>query len=112
MWYCVILFTVFYLFSPYLEIHFDLFFPAPMDIESHAAHIRDILSRHAPQDQRRILHDLLTAVPEQEGPSWAKSDNHLRILGALFSLPFSLMLAIPNHLGTTALNADDLHGSG
>ena len=48
-----------------------------MNIENHAEHIRDLLSRHAPQDQRRLLHDLLTTIPEQEEPSLTKSDDYL-----------------------------------
>ena len=77
MWYCVILFTVFYPSFPYLKVYFNPFLSGPMNIENHAEHIRDLLSRHAPQDQRRLLHDLLTTIPEQEEPSLTKSDDYL-----------------------------------
>ena len=88
MLYCVILITVFSLPFIWKSIS-TYFFQVPMDIESHADHIRDILSRHAPQDQRRILHDLLTAVPDQAGPSLANSDDYPRIFEhLLFSAIF------------------------
>ena len=64
-----------------------------MDIGSKADHIRDILSSHAPQDQRRILHDLLTAVPDQAEPSIANLDDYLRIFEHL------LFSAIFPHVG-------------
>ena len=91
MLYC----AFFFLSSPLFGNPFrPIFSKSPRTLKV-AEHIRDVLSRPAPQDPRRILHDLLLAVPEQEGPSLAKSDNHLRILGILFSLPFSLTLASP-----------------
>ena len=63
--------------------HFSPVFVLPtfrvMDLESKAEHIRDMLSNHAPEDQRRILHDLLNAVPAQQEPSIANSEDYLRI---------------------------------
>ena len=78
-------------FSPIFVL--PIFYHARMDIESKADHIRDMLSNHAPQDQRRILHDLLNAVPAQQEPSIANSDDYLRIFEHL------LFSAIFPHVG-------------
>ena len=60
-----------------------------MDLESKAEHIRDMLGNHAPEDQRRISHDLLNAVQAQQEPSIANSEDYLRIFRRLlFSAVF------------------------
>ena len=60
-----------------------------MDLESKAEHIRDMPGNHAPEDQRRILHDLLNAVPAQQEPSIANTEDYLRIFRhLLFSAVF------------------------
>ena len=50
-----------------------------MDLASKAEHIRDILGAHPPSDQRRILRDLLDAVPAQLAPSIDHAPDYLRI---------------------------------
>ena len=60
-----------------------------MDLESKAEHIRDMLGNHAPEDQRRILRDLLNSVPAHQEPSIANAEDYLRIFRhLLFSALF------------------------
>ena len=50
-----------------------------MDLTSKAEHIRDMLGSHSPNDQRRILQDLLEAVPVPHSPSLDHAPDYLRI---------------------------------
>ena len=50
-----------------------------MDLTSKAEHIRDMLGSHPPSDQRRILQDLLEAVPVPHSPSLDHTPDYLRI---------------------------------
>ena len=60
-----------------------------MDLDDKAEHIRDILGSHAPDDQRRILHDLLAAVPLRSTPSVVSEEDYVRIFrNLLFSALF------------------------
>ena len=54
-----------------------------MDLESKAEHIRDVLGTYAPEEQRRILHDLLNSVPVHEEPSIENAEDYLRIFRRL-----------------------------
>ena len=64
-----------------------------MDLKTKAEHIRDMLGSHAPEEQRRILHDLLNAVPAPEEPSIAIPEDFIRIFRHL------LFAAIFPHVG-------------
>ena len=50
-----------------------------MDLVSKAEHIRDMLGSHPPNEQRRILQDLLEAVPAPYIPSIDYAPDYLRI---------------------------------
>ena len=64
-------------------------YPCTMDLDDKAEHIRDILGSHAPDDQRRILHDLLAAVPMRSTPSVVSEEDYVRIFrNLLFSALF------------------------
>ena len=54
-----------------------------MDLESKAEHIRDMRGSHAPDEQRKILQDILDGVPTSSGPSLANQADYVRI----FSTP-------------------------
>ena len=60
-----------------------------MDLESKAEHIRDMLGSHAPDEQRRILQDILDGVPTYHEPSISIEADYIRIFRhLLFSAVF------------------------
>ena len=64
-----------------------------MDLESKAEHIRDMLGSHAPEEQRRILHDLLNSVPVYQEPSSVIEADYIRTFRHL------LFAAVFPHVG-------------
>ena len=60
-----------------------------MDLETKAEHIRDILGSHAPDEQRRILQDILDGVPTSSEPSLTNEADYVCIFRhLLFSAVF------------------------
>ena len=64
-----------------------------MDLDGKTEHIRDMLGSHAPDEQRRILHDLLASVPVQSPPSVVTEEDYVRSFRSL------LLAAIFPHVG-------------
>ena len=54
-----------------------------MDLDGKTERIRDMLGSHAPDDQRRILHDLLASVPVRPPPSIVNEADYVRTFRTL-----------------------------
>ena len=54
-----------------------------MDLSNKAEHIRDMLGGHPPDEQRRILHDLLNEVPAPHEPSIDNPEDYVKIFRRL-----------------------------
>ena len=50
-----------------------------MDLAGKAEHIRDVLGNYAPEEQIRLLQELLHSVPVHEGPSMENAEYYVEI---------------------------------
>ena len=83
-----------------------------MDLESEAEHIRDMLGNYAPEEQRRLLQELLDSVPVHEGPSIGNAEDYVKIFRHLLFSAFFPHEGIRRHRGITVLCFAPLHGTG
>ena len=59
-----------------------------MDLESKAEHIRDMLGTYAPEEQRRLLQELLDSAPVHEGTSIENAADYVHIFRHLLFSAF------------------------
>ena len=59
-----------------------------MDLAGKAERIRDVLGKYAPEEQGRLLQELLDSVPVHEGPSIEKAEDYVKIFRHLLFSAF------------------------